>query len=286
MSTSVVIGSTYYEKGFFNQTKDMLWLPRNSDYSNISITIQCAGPHTNARVSAEIRYRGQNGKGAWINSSHYARIFARAPLIKWFSDNLSEGDLVYFGQVDDLSYTLKPASSPSTMSPSILRLVERIQSPVGWSKEDDWFWEGNIQDMIIKHLKSTGFDKVSGADTSTKEQGPDIAAYERGKKWVIEVKGYPSDKYVEDRGDKKKGASKPTRPATQARHWFSEALMSVLLAKSEEPCIEVGLGFPRMETYLTFLKRVAYFREKMGIHVFIVDENGLVKRYESSDIIL
>ena len=287
MSARVTIGSTYYQKGFFNQTKDMPWLPRNSNYSNISITIQCIGPNTSTRVSAEIRYRGQNGRGMWINRSHYARIFAKPSksLVSWFSDNLHEGDEVLFEQVDELNYTMRTASKIEPPPQSKIKTSERKESPGEWSKEDDWFWEGNIQDKIMKHLKDSGFDRVTGVDTYSKEPGPDITAYKEGKKWVIEVKGYPSDKYVEDRGDRKKGTLKPTPTATQARHWFSEAMMSVLLVKSEDQNVEVGLGFPRMDTYLTFLKRVSYVREKLSIHVFLVEENGLVSQYSPHESI-
>ena len=205
---------------------------------------------------------------------------------KWFSDNLSKGDVVFIEQVDKLNYTMRPVSNLLPPPPSSTKSSERVQSPGDWSKEDDWFWEGNIQNEIIKYLKSAKFDRVSGVNTFTKEPGHDITAYEGAKRWVIEVKGYPSDKYVEDWGDKKKGTRKPTPPATQAKHWFSEAMMSVLLAKSEDHSVEVGLGFPRMKTYLTLLNRVAYVREKLGIHVFLVDEDGLVKQYQPSKTIL
>jgi len=287
MSARVKIGSTYYRKGFFNQTKNMPWLPRSSNYSNISIMIQCIGPNTSTRISAEIRYRGQNGIGAWINRSHYARIFAKPSklLVSWFRDNLHEGDEVLFEQVDELNYTMRPASKIEPPSLSEIKTSERKETPGEWSKEDDWFWEGNVQDKIMKHLKVSGFDRVTGVDTYSKEPGPDTTAYYGGKKWVIEVKGYPSDKYVEDWGDRKKGAPKPTPPATQARHWFSEAMMSVLLVKSEDQNVEVGLGFPRMDAYLMFLKRVSYVREKLGIHVFLVEENNSVSQFSPRESI-
>ena len=184
-----------------------------------------------------------------------------------------------------MNYTMRPTSNISPQSSSVAKTSERKRIPGDWSKEDDWFWEGNIQNTIIEHLKANGFEKVTGIDTFTKEQGPDITAYEGAKSWVIEVKGYPSDKYVEDRGDRKKGTIKPTQPATQARHWFSGALMSVLLAKSEDPSVEVGLGFPTMETYLTFLNRIAYLREKLDIHVFLVNSSGLVSQYSPRESI-
>ena len=62
-------------------------------------------------------------------------------------------------------------------------------------------------------------------------------------------------------------------------------MMSVLLVKSEDQNVEVGLGFPRKDTYLTFLKRVSYVREKLSIHVFLVEENGSVSQFTPRETI-
>ena len=280
MSSRITIGSTYFKGGFFNQKKEMTWLQKNEDNSNISIAIQCRGPNSEVTVLAEIRYKGGNGEGEWINASHNGRIFAtpKRPLVEWFKKNISKGDILYFSRIDDGEYSL--ALEPSLTSPVISDSTDTLTSDnEEWDKTDDWFWEGNVQNNIVDYLKSQRYSDIRTVDTKSKEQGPDISANKDGKPWIIEVKGYPSDKYVETTSQHKKGDPKPTRPATQARHWFSGALLEALLSKSEKPNLEIGLGFPNYGTYIKFLNRLSYFRGKLDIHAFIVENNGQVKQY-------
>ena len=65
-----------------------------------------------------------------------------------------------------------------------------------WKKEDDWFWEGNVQEKLAKHLENQGY-KVTVTDTLSKSRGVDISAQKNLDKMLIEVKGYPSNKYVD-----------------------------------------------------------------------------------------
>ena len=37
-----------------------------------------------------------------------------------------------------------------------------------------WFWEGNVQAAVVRHLVKEGFDVVRVADTSSREHGKDI----------------------------------------------------------------------------------------------------------------
>lgn len=282
MSARVKIGSSYYKKGFFNQTRNMNWLPIMEDHSNIPIEIHCTGPNFESFVSAVIKYKGKNGQGSWINQSHMARIYAKPArtLVEWFKENITEGDELIFTHIDDTTYSLTPGRVSNTSVPQTLsRNREHEGTSSKWDKEDDWFWEGNIQTKIAEYLDSQKYVDIKTVDTQTKEKGSDITAYKRSTLWVIEVKGYPSDKYTQDTERYKKGTPKKTRPATQSRHWFSEALFSILLTKSEDPSVEVGLGFPRNETYIKFLNRMSYVRGKLGINVFLVNENGKVQQY-------
>lgn len=154
-----------------------------------------------------------------------------------------------------------------------------------WDKKDDWFWEGNVQNNIIDYLKSDNYSDIRSVDTESKEKGPDITAIKSKRKWIIEVKGYPSDKYVADFGQKKKGEKKSSKPSTQAGKWFSGALLSVLLKKGDNPDSEIGIGYPDFQTYISKLNRISYVRKQLGVHVFIVDENGTVTHYRPSQIV-
>ena len=284
MSASVIIGGAYYANGFFNQTRKMSWLPKKENNSNIPIKIHCKGPNSDAIIAAEIRYKGMNGEGNWINSSHMGRIFAKPQnsLTKWFKENISEGDEVLFTKIDDDNYTISLGivsdSSTKVTIPQEASIKQTIDEDE-WNKEDDWFWEGNIQLLISKYLTNTGYKEVKIVDTSSKDKGPDITAEKDGTNWVIEVKGYPSNKYVQDTDRYTKGESKKTNPSTQARHWFSEALTSILLTKSEDPAKEIGLGFPRKDVYINYLNRMSYIRGKLDIYALLVDESGKVQMY-------
>ncbi len=141
-----------------------------------------------------------------------------------------------------------------------------------WDKTKDWFWEGNIQEKIKIYLKNNKFEIVKTSNTLSREKGPDILAKKHNKIWRIAVKGYPSDKYVENSSFGTKGKKKKTNPPTQARHWFSEALTEIILAKCDDPSIEIALGFPDFKIYKNLLSRISWLRKKLKIHSFIVSK--------------
>jgi len=91
-----------------------------------------------------------------------------------------------------------------------------------WTYENEWFEETNISRKIRDYLKETGHDIIRFNDDK-RQKGHDIITAKNGIKTIIEVKGYPSKYYV---GTEKQGQKKPTHPNLQAKHWFSEALLS------------------------------------------------------------
>ncbi len=98
------------------------------------------------------------------------------------------------------------------------------EAPVDATTE--WWWEGNVQAAVVRHLAAEGWDIHRVADTSSRERGVDIDAVRGPERLLVEVKGYPSDTYL--RGPKE-GRRKPTGAALQARHYFAGALLSGLL---------------------------------------------------------
>jgi len=70
-----------------------------------------------------------------------------------------------------------------------------------WSYEEEWFEETNVARKIKKYLQEMGY-QIEKFNENKRKKGPDIIAKKGNIKLIIEVKGYPSDKYV---NSKKKG---------------------------------------------------------------------------------
>lgn len=139
-----------------------------------------------------------------------------------------------------------------------------------WKKEDDWFWEGNIQERLAKYLEDKGFT-VTVTDTSSKSRGIDISATRNSDVLLVEVKGYPSNKYMDG---SKQGQLKKTPPTLQAHHWFSDVFFSVIRRKNKFPHSNIAIGLPEFSRYLDSIEEAKWAFEKLGIRVFIVKSNG------------
>jgi len=141
---------------------------------------------------------------------------------------------------------------------------------------EDWFWEGNIVVTLATHLCADGWQVESTADTASGEAGPDIRATRDGKTLILEAKGYPSTVYA--RG-KNKGQPKRTKPATQARHWYAEALFAAILRQSSLPSAQVAIAFPSFPVYKALISRTRDALSKLQISVFVVSKSGEVTQF-------
>ncbi|MDO8754230.1 MAG: hypothetical protein Q7J80_10090, partial [Anaerolineales bacterium] len=90
---------------------------------------------------------------------------------------------------------------------------------------------------------------------------------------LIEVKGYPSDKYMDG---EKRGQSKKTLPTLQAQHWFSVALISAIRRKNKSPNSSVAIGLPEFQKYQRLIEETKWAFEKLEIQIFIVKPSGEV----------
>lgn len=141
-----------------------------------------------------------------------------------------------------------------------------------WKYEDEWFEEGNVNRLVKNFLEKSGFEIVK-FNQDKKQKGHDIEAAKENQIIIVESKGYPSDKYVS--GDSK-GEPKPTAPKLQSKHWFSDALFHLIVAKSENPKITIALGLPDMEKYHEYVNKIKYFKEQFGLVCYFVNEKGQV----------
>jgi len=142
-----------------------------------------------------------------------------------------------------------------------------------WQYEDEWFEETNVSTKIRDYLASAGYQILKFNEDKTKK-GHDIEAKKDGVMMVVEVKGYPSDKYV--RGDNK-GQKKPTHPKLQVKHWFSEALLTLLFAKCNDWDTNISFGLPDLPKYRELIEKMAPMMKYAKIECFFVKENGDVE---------
>ena len=145
-----------------------------------------------------------------------------------------------------------------------------------WNYEDEWFEETNVSRKIRDFLVQNGYEITKFCEDK-REKGHDIEAIKDGRKIIMEVKGYPSDKYVIGRY---KGEKKPTHPNSQAKHWFGEALLSLLKAKSKNPECKIIIGLPIFKVYEGLLEDINFVMGKMEIGHILVDEDGNIEAKE------
>ncbi len=124
-----------------------------------------------------------------------------------------------------------------------------------------WYWEGNVQQHIADWLAAQGYEIVSQADTVSRKQGPDIVARKNEDEMWVSVKGYPEGK-----------------DPTQARHYFADAVLGLLLDHHKRPDVTLALGFPRIgRTYTGLAGRVRWLRERFPFTIYWVHKSGEVE---------
>jgi len=131
------------------------------------------------------------------------------------------------------------------------------------SKFDLWFWEGNIQSVVVNYLVSQGYSIKSVADTASKQTGVDIVAQRDGKSLWVSVKGYP------------KGTEK-TNPSTQSAHWFTHGIFDIIKYREKNKDLELALAIPDFPRYRNLAENITWFKSAANFSYFWVDENGIV----------
>ncbi len=166
------------------------------------------------------------------------------------------------------------AESRSRKSP-IAEQREPVASPVPDSGDAhlEWHWEGNIQAAMVSYLAGEGWAIKSVANTAAREHGVDILADKDGRRIAVEVKGYPSLYYV--RGPKQ-GERKKTPPSLQARVWYSDLLLSMMLLLNESEHDQVVMCLPAVGTYESLVERTKQSLQHLDVVVVLVDDSDAV----------
>jgi hypothetical protein len=116
------------------------------------------------------------------------------------------------------------------------RVVESRHPPdpnvraVPLDHDDEWFWEGNVQAAVVSHLARQGWQIMRVASTSSNR----IRGRHRGGSGRNEAPrgGQGLSRTTYAKGDRK-GETKTSPPATQARTYFGNALLAGLLMRAE-----------------------------------------------------
>lgn len=134
-----------------------------------------------------------------------------------------------------------------------------------------WFFEGNVVRMVERYLNRQGWKTVSVIDPATHQQGVDLALERGGMQLLLEGKGYPGTTYAYGPNA---GQVKSTAAPTQARHWFGQGVLGVLLRADLEPTALNALAFPDFQTYRSLFSRTSWALDQLQIGVYFIDEKG------------
>jgi hypothetical protein len=146
-------------------------------------------------------------------------------------------------------------------------------SPLDPAAGRGWPWEGEVRSMFAAFLHDHGWRLVSMADTASRERGVDVVARKDDRRLGAEVKGWPS---TEDADVRRTAESKKTYPASQAAHWFAQALLRAVVLLDSQPGHESLIVLPDLLRYRGLAERTRTGRSAAGVHVLFVAETGSV----------
>jgi hypothetical protein len=101
--------------------------------------------------------------------------------------------------------------------------------------------EEAVQGRLVGYLVKEGWQILRVAQTAARERGTDLLAARDGRTLAVEVKGYTGLSYSDPR---RAGEVKPTQPATQARHWYAQAVLKGISSAMNSPTSRSRSCFP------------------------------------------
>jgi hypothetical protein len=221
------------------------------------------------------------------NDGNYPDSTLRTHTVSWMCANAPAneatgvGEFVRVGRglyrIND-SISRKTPSSTSTAptrSTSPAPRAEPLAPGSRTTPPEDWYWEGHVQSLVVSHLARTGWSIRRVADTESSEHGHDISADRAGERLLVEVKGYPTSTYA--RGERRGQTRNAGSLGAQARTYFSNALLSGCVMRSEDRNARIALAFPAKETFSALAQRVGSVLLDAGIEVWLVEEDGTVE---------
>lgn len=127
-----------------------------------------------------------------------------------------------------------------------------------------WYWEQNVQDVIVSFLKGEGYIILSEANSKTHERGIDIIAKKNGKELWVTVKGFPRMK-------------NRTKPNAQCVHWFSSALYDMIKYRERNKEIKLAIALPDFERYRNLANEISWFKADAKFNFFWVQQDHIIE---------
>jgi hypothetical protein len=139
--------------------------------------------------------------------------------------------------------------------------------------EGDWHTEARVQAMVVGHLVREGWHIVRSSDTATRERGIDVEATRESRTVAIEVKGFPSRGYADPR---RAAEQKRTQPSTQAKVWYSLAILAAMITRTKMPEARSAIALPDFPRYRALFRDTASQLRKCEIELWWVAIDGTV----------
>jgi hypothetical protein len=152
---------------------------------------------------------------------------------------------------------------------------ESVASPVIESArgEGDWHTEARVQAMVVEHLVLEGWHIVRSSDTATRERGIDVEATRESTTVAIEVKGFPSRGYADPR---RAAEQKRTQPSTQAKVWYSLAILAAMITRTKMPEARSVIALPDFPRYRALFRDTTSQLRRCEIELWWVAIDGTV----------
>lgn len=128
-------------------------------------------------------------------------------------------------------------------------------------KSDNWFWEGNVQDQVVRYLQAHKWAIRSCADTASHQRGKDIIAKRNGSELWVPVKGYPT-------------GTKRTHATVQAGHWFKGAVFDIIRYRGENERALLGIALPDFPRYHRLAETIRWLEPVASFVYYWVQPTG------------
>lgn len=137
---------------------------------------------------------------------------------------------------------------------------------------DDWFSESNVSRMLVSYLDSKGYFNEQDYSDTPHMKGIDIIVIKNGTKEYIEVKGYPSIYY---KNEKRRHEKKKTKPELQCTHYLDGCLSS-MIKNYESKDVVLAMAFPACAQYerLIYERQLFFTDNNIDVKVYFVKEDG------------